>query len=107
MIDKHKLFPPNELYEFKLDSPTISKVEYKIERVELAKKYAKKTTRRHQINKKLIRLESELKHTILKYNEFDLFNAISEKLDIVIGLDLEKQFENFAYVSDFEIEDKF
>jgi len=96
MADKHKLFPPNELYTFKLESTAIDKVEYKIRRTELANKYVKKTTRRHQNNKKLIRLENELKRAIYDNNKFDLLNVISAELDRRIPLAIEKSFENFA-----------
>lgn len=100
MIDRHKLFPSNDLYTFKFDSRALNSIEYSISRTELANKYVKKTTRRHQNNKKITRLENERKLAIYNHNKFGLFDAISAEIDKQMPKFLEEQFANFASISD-------
>lgn len=92
MIDKDKIFPPNEFFTFNTDSPSINRIEDSIRRTELAIKYTKHTVRLHQNKKKLIKLEHELKRSIFQRNKFDLFNAMCKEIDKSLKWDFNERF---------------
>ncbi|MEK4025372.1 hypothetical protein [Sporosarcina sp. FSL W7-1283] len=68
-------------YEMKRNHPSITRIERLISEVETANRYVKKTTRLHQNNKKLSRLNKELQRAIYQYNKFDLFNFLEEEMN--------------------------
>lgn len=98
MINKNDIFPPNELFEFKTDSPSINHIENRIRFTEQVISYTRHTVRLHQNKKKLLNLERKLKITIFNHNKCDLFNVISDKLDEELEDSIGKQFQNLISI---------
>jgi hypothetical protein len=93
MIDKTKIFPQNDLFNFNTDNPAVNRVEDKIRHTELAIKYTRQTVGLHQNKKNLIRLEKELKRQIFNYNKFDLFNVLSAEMDKSLMASLRMEYQ--------------
>ena len=79
-------------FEMKRDSLTIQSIEKRILQLKVSIKHTKKTTRIHQNNKKMIRLNEELNRAVYHHNKFDLFKVLEKELDKELHRLLDMQF---------------
>lgn len=94
----NRLFPPNDFFEYYFNHEEIYRVLARINRIELAMKYTKKSVQKIQNKKNFEREEFNLKMVVYKHNSGTIFVALSEELDKRLYEAIEESLENIVEV---------